>query len=98
MTRDPNSPDHSELDRRERALADLVARDAEIGRRVEARVAARYGTAGSMDEYRFADSFLRDEQATQKLDWVHRDNLRPIRFVYRHLPKPARYLIKRVVK
>jgi len=98
MTHNPAHLDRSELERRERALAELAARDEEIGRRVEARVADRYGTAGSMDEYRFADSFLRDEQATQKLDWVHRGNLRPVRFVYRHLPKPARYLIKRVVK
>lgn len=93
MTVDPN-----ELERRRRALDDLVARDAEIGRRAEARVAAKYGTEGSMDEYRFADSFLRDDQATQKLDWVHQGNLRPVRFVYRHLPKPVRYLIKQVVK
>jgi hypothetical protein len=93
MTVDP-----SELERRTRALDELVARDAEIGRRAEARVAAKYGTSGSMDEYRFADSFLRDEQATQKMDWVHQGNLRPVRFVYRHLPKPVRYLVKKVVK
>lgn len=93
MTVDP-----SELERRTRALDTLIARDAEIGRLAEARVATQYGTAGSMDDYRFADSFLRDEQATQKMDWVHQGNLRPVRFVYRHLPKPVRYLIKRVVK
>lgn len=93
MTVDP-----LELERRARALDALIARDAEIGGRAEKRVATKYGTAGSMDDYRFADSFLRDEQATQKMDWVHQSNLRPVRFVFRHLPKPVRYLIKRVVK
>jgi hypothetical protein len=92
------SVDPTELERRDRALRALVERDAEIGRRAEARVTARYGVSGSMDEYRFADSFIRDEQATQKLDWVHQGNLRPVRFVYRHLPKPIRFLIKRAVK
>jgi hypothetical protein len=90
--------DPAETERRTRSLRTLAERDSELGRRVEARVTATYGASTSMEDYRFADSFLRDEQATQKMDWVHQSNLRPVRFIFRHLPKPIRYLIKRVVK
>jgi hypothetical protein len=86
--------DHAEIERR---AAALHARDADIGRRVEARVAQRYGAASSLEEYRFDDSFARDAQASQKIDWVHQDHLRVVRFVYRHLPRPLRFLIKKVV-
>lgn len=87
--------DHADLERR---AAALHARDAEIGRRVEARVAERYGAGASLEDYRFDDSFARDEQASQRIDWVHQDHLRGVRFIYRHLPRPLRFLIKKVVR
>lgn len=90
----PAPLDHADIERR---AAALHARDAEIGRRVEARVAQRYGEGASIEHYRFDDSFARDEQASQRIDWVHQDHLRVVRFVYRHLPRPLRYLIKKVV-
>jgi hypothetical protein len=79
----------------QRRSAVLQERDAEIGRRVEARVAQRYGEGASIEHYRFDDSFARTEQASQKIDWVHQDNLRAVRFVYRHLPRSLRYVIKK---
>jgi hypothetical protein len=78
-----------------RRSAVLHERDAEIGRRVEARVARRYGEGASIEHYRFDDSIARTEQASQKIDWVHQDNLRAVRFVYRHLPRSLRYVIKK---
>lgn len=84
--------DRDDIERRSAALHE---RDAEIGRRVEARVAQRYGEGASIEHYRFDDSFARAEQASQKIDWVHQDNLRAIRFVYRHLPRSLRYVIKK---
>jgi hypothetical protein len=50
-----------------------------------------------VEHYRFDDSFDRDEQATHKIDWVHQDNLRAVRFLYRHLPRPVRFIIKKFV-
>ncbi len=86
--------DHAD---RERRTAALHARDGEIGRRVETRVMSIYGESGSMEHYRFDDSFARDEQASQKIDWVHQDHLRVVRFVYRHLPRPLRFVIKKFI-
>ncbi len=79
-------------------LASLIARDAELGARAEARVRAKYGASGgdAMSGYDFAQSYRREAQATGRIDWVHQPWLRPIRFAYRHLPKPLRYVLKKV--
>ena len=81
-------------------LRSLIERDAEIGSRAEARVREKYGTSGNdaMSGYDFAQSSRRETQATGRIDWVHQPWLRPIRFAYRHLPKPLRYLLKKVAK
>ena len=86
--------DPAELHRR---TVELHARDEALGRKVEARVTGIYGASGSVEHYRFDDSFDRDEQATHKIDWVHQDNLRAVRFLYRHLPRPVRFIIKKFV-
>lgn len=81
----------------ERYLNELARRDDEIGARVEARVFARYGSAGLLDGYRFDDSFAKQDQATHRVDWVHENRYRAARFVYRHLPRPVRYGLKRLL-
>lgn len=80
----------------ERYLADLARKDAEIGARVEARVAAKYGSDGSLEGYRFDDSYSKQDQATHRVDWVHEDRYRAARFVYRHLPRPVRFGLKKL--
>lgn len=80
------------------ALAILRARDAEYGARAEARVRAIYGDDTSLDSYDFAHSSQRDEQITQRTDWVHQGWLRPLRFVYRHLPKPLKFAARRIAR
>lgn len=81
----------------ERYLAELTRRDEEIGLRAEARVAAIYGADGSLEGYRFADSFAKADQATQRVDWVHEDRLRAVRFVYRNMPRSVRFVLKRLL-
>ncbi len=81
----------------ERYLHELARRDEDIGARVEARVSARYGSDGSLEGYRFDDSFAKQDQATHRVDWVHEDRYRAARFVYRHLPRPVRYGLKRLL-
>lgn len=82
----------------ERALSELIKRDAEIGARVEQRVREIYGSSTSMEGYHFRDSFTKESQASFQIDWVHQPWLRPIRFAYRHLPKPFRFLIKKLTQ
>ena len=81
----------------ERYLADLARKDAEIGSRVEERVSAKYGSEGSLEGYRFDDSFAKQDQATHRVDWVHEDRYRAARFVYRHLPRPVRFGLKKLL-
>lgn len=80
-----------------RYLDELARRDEEIGARVEARVSSRYGSDGSLDGYRFDDSYSKQDQATHRVDWVHENRYRAARFVYRHLPRPVRYGLKRLL-
>lgn len=82
----------------EEYLAELARRDEEIGRRAEARVAGIYGAGDSLEGYRFENSFARDDQATHRVDWVHQDRWRTARFVYRHMPRPLRYGLKRMIR
>ncbi len=90
--------DAAELDRRQRALDDLAQRDIEIGNRAQARVASIYGptASSSLGTYDFSDSFAKRDQVSRRGDWVHRNWLRPIRFFYRHIPKPIRFAIKKL--
>lgn len=90
--------DAAELARRQRALDQLVQRDIEVGKRAQARVANIYGATAtsSLGTYDFSDSFAKHDQVTRRGDWVHRTWLRPIRFFYRHIPKPIRFAIKKL--
>lgn len=90
--------DAAEQDRRQRALDELVQRDIEVGSRAQVRVASIYGPAASssLGTYDFSDSFAKRDQVSRRGDWVHRNWLRPIRFFYRHIPKPIRFAIKKL--
>lgn len=77
-------------------LEELRLRDAEFGARAEMRVRAKYGERTSMDGYHFSQSFARDAQASQQIDWVHQPWLRPLRFAYRHTPRWIRFAVKKV--
>jgi len=89
--------DAAELSRRQHALDLLIARDSEIGERAKVRVANIYGptATSSLGTYDFSDSFAKRDQVSRRGDWVHRNWLRPIRFFYRHIPKPIRFAIKK---
>jgi hypothetical protein len=90
--------DTAELDRRQRALDQLVHRDIEVGNRAQARIASTYGptASSSLGTYDFSDSFAKRDQVSRRGDWVHRNWLRPVRFFYRHIPKPIRFGIKKL--
>ena len=80
------------------ALDLLIARDSEIGERAKLRVAKIYGptATSSLGTYDFSDSFAKHDQVSRRGDWVHRKWLRPVRFFYRHIPKPIRFTIKKL--
>jgi hypothetical protein len=88
----------AEAARRSQAIDQLIARDSEIGERAKRRVAKIYGptATSSLGTYDFSDSFAKRDQVSRRGDWVHRSWLRPIRFFYRHIPKPIRFAIKKV--
>lgn len=88
----------AEVARQQRALDLLIARDTEIGERAKLRVAKIYGPAAtsSLGTYDFSDSFAKRDQVSRRVDWIHRNWLRPIRFFYRHVPKPIRFTIKKL--
>ena len=90
--------DAAELARRQHQLDLLIARDSEIGERAKLRVAKIYGptATSSIGTYDFSDSFAKCDQVSRRGDWVHRNWLRPIRFFYRHMPKPIRFTIKKL--
>ena len=92
-----NDADTAELARRQHQLDLLIARDSEIGERAKLRVANIYGptATSSIGDYDFSDSFAKHDQVSRRGDWVHRNWLRPIRFFYRHIPKPIRFAIKK---
>ena len=87
----------AEAARRSRALDLLIARDSEIGERAKSRITKIYGptATSSLGTYDFSDSFAKRDQVSRRGDWVHRNWLRPIRFFYRHIPKPIRFAIKK---
>lgn len=88
----------AEAARRSQALDQLIARDNEVGERAKSRVANIYGPSAtsSLGTYDFSDSFAKRDQVSRRGDWVHRNWLRPIRFFYRHIPKPIRFAIKKL--
>jgi len=80
------------------ALDLLIARDSEIGERAKIRVAKIYGptATSSLGTYDFSDSFAKHDQVSRRVDWVHSNWLRPIRYFYRHVPKPIRFALKKL--
>ena len=80
------------------ALDLLIARDSEIGERAKSRVAKIYGptATSSLGTYDFSDSFAKHDQVSRRVDWVHSNWLRPIRFFYRLVPKPIRFALKKL--
>jgi hypothetical protein len=88
----------AEAARRSQALNQLIARDNEMGEQAKSRVANIYGpdATSSLGTYDFSDSFAKRDQVSRRGDWVHRNWLRPIRFFYRHIPKPIRFAIKKL--
>jgi hypothetical protein len=88
----------AEAARISRALDQLIARDSEVGERAKSRVSNIYGptATSSLGTYDFSDSFAKRDQVSRRGDWVHRNWLRPIRFFYRHVPKPIRFAIKKL--
>jgi hypothetical protein len=88
----------AEAARRSRALDLLIARDSEIGERAKSRVTKIYGptATSSLGTYDFSDSFAKHDQVSRRVDWIHSNWLRPIRFFYRHIPKPIRFALKKL--
>ena len=80
------------------ALDLLIARDSEIGERAKSRVAKIYGptATSSLGTYDFSDSFAKHDQVSRRVDWIHSNWLRPIRFFYRLIPKPIRFALKKL--
>ncbi len=88
----------AEAARRSRALDLLIARDGEIGERAKSRVTKIYGptATSSLGTYDFSDSFAKHDQVSRRVDWIHSNWLRPIRFFYRLIPKPIRFALKKL--
>ena len=88
----------AEAARRSRALDLLIARDSEIGERAKSRITKIYGptATSSLSTYDFSDSFAKHDQVSRRVDWVHSNWLRPIRFFYRLVPKPIRFALKKL--
>jgi hypothetical protein len=88
----------AEAARRSQALDLLIARDSEIGERAKSRVTKIYGptATSSLGTYDFSDSFAKHDQVSRRVDWIHSNWLRPIRFFYRQIPKPIRFAIKKL--
>lgn len=71
----------------------LVVRDAQLGEIAQSREHARQITSrGIVGEYEFPPNTSR----VHVTEWVHRKWLRPMRFVFRNLPRPIRKLLKRL--
>ena len=88
----------AEAARRSQALDLLIARDSEIGERAKSRVTKIYGptATSSLGTYDFSDSFAKHDQVSRRVDWIHSNWLRPIRFFYRLIPKPIRFALKKL--
>jgi hypothetical protein len=88
----------AEAARIRQALDQLIARDSDIGERAKLRVANIYGptATSSLGTYDFSDSFAKHDQVSRRVDWIHSNWLRPIRFFYRLIPKPIRFALKKL--
>lgn len=73
-------------------LADLATRDTAAGERATATRAAIVRAAGREPT---AYAFPPDRSEVRRIDWVHRGWLRPVRFVFRHLPTGLRRIVKK---
>ena len=71
----------------------LVVRDAQLGEIAQNRERAWQITShGIVGDYEFPPNTSR----VHVTDWVHRKWLRPMRFMFRNLPRPIRKLLKRL--
>jgi hypothetical protein len=73
-------------------LARLAARDSEVG---QLATAARHEILRRRGEPLSAYAFPPDRSEIRRIDWVHRGWLRPVRFVFRHMPVGLRRLVKK---
>ena len=71
----------------------LVARDAEIAKLAESREQQRQlALYGVVRQYEFPPNTTQ----VHVTNWVHQPWLKPIRFVFRNIPRPLRRLIKKL--
>ena len=71
----------------------LSVRDAQLGEIAQNRERARQiASRGTVGEYEFPPNTSR----VHVTDWVHRRWLRPMRFVFRNMPRRLRKLLKRL--
>ena len=73
-------------------LAALSTRDAAAGERA---TATRHAALRARGEDPAPYAFPPDRSEVRRIDWVHRGWLRPVRFVFRHLPVGLRRLAKK---
>lgn len=73
-------------------LAQLAAADAVAGERA---TASRREVMRRLGEVPGPYAFPPDRSEVRRIDWVHRGWLRPVRFVFRHMPVGLRRLVKK---
>ena len=71
----------------------LAERDAELAKLAHTREHQRQNKRfGEVREY----SFPPNTSQVHVTNWVHSGRMRPVRFVYRNIPRPLRKLIKKL--
>lgn len=73
-------------------LARLAAVDAVVGERATASRIEVLRRRGEVSE---PYAFPPDRSEVRRIDWVHRGWLRPVRFIFRHMPVGLRRLVKK---
>ncbi len=73
-------------------LARLAAADAAAGERA---TATRHDVLRRRGEVPGPYAFPPDRSEIRRIDWVHRGWLRPLRFIFRHMPGSLRRLVKK---
>lgn len=73
-------------------LARLAAVDAAAG---EQATATRHDVLRRRGEVPGPYAFPPDRSEVRRIDWVHRGWLRPLRFIFRHMPVGLRRLVKK---
>ncbi len=77
----------------QKSIEILAERDAEMARLAESRERRRQiEQFGAVREY----SFPPNTTQVHVTNWVHAGWMRPLRFIYRNIPRPLRKLIKRL--